>query len=276
MARFTMLSENFFNIHTFRGHTITASTFQAGNEPWRVGTGRRSSRNAWISPTTGSQYVRVDCDEVRAADTLVLDRGHNLASVSIQFTNSTAAGWGTAKAVTLPTKTYPNLKLTEGARTPEGAYIVQFGTSTGTPVAKHWRILCATTATGKPKVVGAYLGKSFSPAADALRPWDDDTVEMQRTEVVSPEYWTAGSRVAVRRVGSLQTRLTDAEGDFARYHVRDLYWQGELAWFTPNVDDAQRTVLGTAPSGARGLTYPEDWPTRVLGIEWVEHQPKQR
>lgn len=276
MARFRMLSENFYNIHQFSGHTISASTYQVTNEPWRVGTGRRSARNAWIAPTTGTQTIRVTCDQVRAADTLVLDRGHNLSTVDVQFTNSTAAGWSTAKSVTIPSKTYPNLKLTEGCKTPEGAYIVRFGTSTGTPAAKHWRLSCATTSGGNVKVVGAYLGKSFSPAANALRPWDDDTLEMQRSEVASPEFWSAGSRVAIRRSGAFTVRLTDAEGDYARYHVRDLFWSGELAWITPNQDDAQRTVLTNAPSGTRGLAYPEDWPTRVLGIDWVEYQPKPR
>jgi hypothetical protein len=276
MAKFRMLSENFYNIHQFSGHTITASTYQVTNEPWRVGTGRRSARNAWIAPTTGTQTIKVECDQVRAADTVALDRGHNLTSFSVQFTNSTSAGWATAKTITLPSKSFPNQKLTEGARTPEGAYIVRFGTSTGMPAAKFWRLSCATTAGGNVKVVGAYLGKSFGPAANAVRPWDDDTIEMARSEVASPEFWTAGARVAIRRSGNLNVRLTDAEGDLARYHVRDLYWRGELAWITPNEDDAERTVLANAPSGTRALTYPEDWPTRVLALDWVEHQPKPR
>lgn len=276
MARFRMLSENFLNIHQFGAHTITASTYQGGNEPWRVGTGRRSDRNAWISPTTGTQWVKVTCDQVRAADTLALDRGHNLASVSVQFTNSTAAGWTTAKTITLPSASFSNLSMTDGCRTPEGAYVQQFATSTNTPAAKFWRLSCATTAGAKVKVVGAYLGKSFSPSANALRPWDDEVIEMQRAEVASPELWTAASQVASRRIGSVNVRLTESEADQARYHVGDLYWRGELAWITPNENDAQRTVLATAPSGARGMAYPGEWPTRVLSLEWAEHQPKPR
>lgn len=276
MSRFRVLAENFFNVHQFGAHVITASTYQSGNEPWRVATGRRSPRNAWIAPTTGAQTIRVTCDQVRAADMLALDRGHNLVSVDVQFTNSTANGWSTYKSITLPTASYPNQKLTEGARTPEGAYVIRFATSTALPVALNWRLSCATTAGGNVKVVGAYLGLSFSPEKGGLRPWDDETIQMQRAEVASPELWTAAARVADRRTGTLTTRLTDIEGEQARYHFVSRYWKGELSWVVPDENDAGKAVLANSPSGSNGLPYPNDWPTRVLSFAWEEHQPKPR
>ena len=275
MATFRMLSENFFNTHQFASHTITASTYQAGNEPWRIGTGRRSSRNAWIAPTTGEQTVKVTCDQVRGADMIALDRGHNIQTLKVQFTNSTAAGWTTHETITIPTATYGNSRLSDspGARTPDGSWVYRFATTVNMPVAKNWRLAVSTTAGAFPKIVGAYLGKSFS--AEALRPWDDDTIQMQRAEVSSPELWTAASQVAARRVGTLSARLSDKQGDQARYHIGNRFWRGDVAWIVPHEDQAERAALATAPAGANGMPY-DQHPTRVLSLGWVEHQPKPR
>lgn len=270
-----ILSENYYNVFQFSGHVVTASTYTVGNEPWRVATGRRQGRSAWISPTTGTQWIRTTCDEVRAADMLALDRGHNVATVSVQFTNSTAAGWSTFKSITIPSGvSTPGTRLIDGVRTVEGAYIRRFATTTAMPVAKHWRLSCATTGAGaKVKVVGAYLGKSWSPSAEPIRPWDDETIQMQRSEIASPELWTTPSRVASRRVGTATVRLTDAEGQQARLFVQNRFWKGELAWITPNENSAETTVLAVAQSGVRGLSYTSNWPNRVLELDWVEHQP---
>ena len=274
MSTFRMLTENFFNIHQFPDHTITASTYQAGNEPWRVGTSRRSARNAWISPTTGEQTLTVECDQVRAADTLVLDRGHNGVSVKIQYTSSTASGFTTLENVTIPTATYTNSKIsdTPGVRTAEGAWLYRFATSVNMPAATHWRLAVSSSASG-PKVVGAYLGLSF--AATALRPYDDEVIQTQRAEVASPEFWSAASRVATRRTGSIVSNLTDLQGDQARYHVGDLFWRGEYGWIVPSDTQADRAVLGFAPSGTRGMPY-ADARLRTLNLDWSEHQPKPR
>lgn len=270
-----ILSENYFNNFQFSGHTITASTQQTGNEAWRVGTGRRSARNYWTTASTGAKTIQVQCDQVRSADVLALDRGHNLSTVTVEFTNSTAAGWTTCRTITLPTATYPHTSISDGARMPDGSYICRFAASSAVPAAVNWRLTCTPT-TGAPKVVGAYLGRSFSPAAEPLRPYAHGSVQMLRDEVASPEFWTAGSRVAYRHTGSASVRLTEAEGDSAQLWIENRYWKGELAWITPDERAAEQSVLVTAPSATRTLAYPTDWRHRVLALDWVEHQPKPR
>ena len=268
MTQFRMLAENFFSKAQFSGHTITASTYMSGNEPWRVGTARRSARNAWATASTGTHTLRVTCDQVRAADMLALDRGHNLSTCDVQFTNSTAAGWTTHKSITLSTSFTPNTRLRDGTRTEEGAYVVRFGTSTGMPAAKNWRL--SVTSTGAPKIVGAYLGLSF--AATGLLPWDDDARTIQRAEVVSPELWTVSARVASRRTGTLSARLSELQAEQARYHVGSRFWKGEVAWIVPDENSAEKAVLANAPSGSNGMAYSER--NRALSMPWVEYQPK--
>ena len=269
MSRFRVLTENYFNVHQFSGHTITASTgTTSGHEPFRVATGRRKSRNSWIAGTTGDAWLRVTCDQVRAPDMIALD-GHNLAgeTVALQYTSSTAGGWASKFSVTIPTVTLPNASLdSPGAYCEDGLWLHKFASSGDLPAATDFRIYVSALGGNEKAQIGlAWLGKSFSPAGNTLRPFDDEPVVYER-----------GARVESFRAGTFTARLTDREGDQARYHIADLMWRGETAIVVPHPNNAERSVVAKVPSGSRSMPYPDDWPLRVLAVDWVEHDPKIR
>ena len=80
MAGPRFLTENFWNLDQFAGHTLTAEEETTGNEAWRVGTGRRvggTIRNYWTPTMTNSDtWIECKCDRTRAANMLVIDRSH--------------------------------------------------------------------------------------------------------------------------------------------------------------------------------------------------------
>ena len=269
MADFRVLSENYFNVHQFNAHAITASTASqvVGRESWRVGTGRRTTKNGWTG-STGTSWIRTACDQLRAPDMIALD-GHNMAGttavVALQYTSSTASGWQTRFSYKLPNVTYQNTRLTDspGARAEDGLWVHRFATTSTLPVATDFRIQISGS-TFAPKIGLAWLGRSFT--AKGLRPWEDESRTLAR-----------GSRVVSVLSGSLSARLNDLQGEQARYHVGDLAWSsGDPFIIVPHPDQAERAQVGFAPDGTRSMPYPTDWTHRVLEFDWVEHKPRPR
>lgn len=277
-ARF--LSENFFNSVQFSTHTITAEEEASGSEPWRVGTGRRvggTIRNLWTPTTSNSvTWIQVQCGRLRGADTMVIDRGHNLAGkvVTLQISNDNFTTTTNVLSVTVPTTVVPNSRLTDnpGVRTEEGAFVIGFDLH----AAIYWRLsIPAMGANLKPQIPGLYLGLGFSPAITPPRPWDDESRRLDFDEIKSPALWVGASRKASRNESVVTLRMnSEAEHDKARYHLGSLYWRGELMWNIPDTDQAERAWLAYAPSGLHQAVATTDYPFRTISLAMLEHEPK--
>ena len=280
MAGPRFLAENFWNLSQFPLHTLTAEEETTGNEAWRVGAGRRvggTIRNYWTPTTANSTtWIECKCNRTRAADVLVIDRGHNLDGkvVKLEISDDNFGTTTEIFSVTLPSDVSANARLsdTPGTKTTEGAWIISFDFH----VARYWRVFVNAMGAGlKPQIPALYLGLSFSPTNRPPRPWDDEPLKLVYDSVVSDSLWSASSRKAKRRETAVRMHMdSDAEMDQARYHFRSLYQRGDLMWYVPDTDNAERAWLAESPPGTDSQVFPTDFGRRVVSVAMVEHNPK--
>lgn len=271
------LSENFFNEIQFTGHTVSANEEDAGCQGWRVATGRRlNSRNKWTPVTNNADaWIKVACDQAREADTIVLDRGHNLGGYTIQLQNSADdSSYSNVFSLTLPTAAVSGTSLdaATGAQTEEGAWCLRFTGQT----KQYWRLyIPAMGANYKPEIVGLYLGLSYEPSYYFDLPLSDESGESYFNDVMSPFAWVASSLAAHRRSGTIYMRLSsDSEYDTARYHIKQNFMeQRRLMWIWHNQENAERAVLARHNAGQYGFTRQAGWSFRQVTIPWFEHEP---
>src|SRR5579859_933531 len=91
--------EDWGSIVQFPGTVLTGNEELVGHEAARVADGRRDPNDYW-SPITPNNpaYLNYVLDRARGADMLALDRGHNLAgmTVSLQCSND---NWNTTETI---------------------------------------------------------------------------------------------------------------------------------------------------------------------------------
>jgi len=268
-ARFVV--DNFFSTLIYPDHTITTgSTSTAtgevtvGNEPFRVANGRRHARDHY-TPQTANYTVdlQVACDRVRGADTLVIDRAHNLASatgvrlwVSNQSDFSTYTEIFVAK---VPAVTVYGSALNSGTpvRTGEGAVVIPFDEQSG----KYWRVYVdALGASRKPQISGLWLGKSWTPNVAPRLPWDDEGGSFALGADRAPKSASVNIRV-------------DGEQEWseARYNLTSLFWKGFPMWYVPDSNMGERAWLAMPPDGEYGAPY-VDHNGRTIQLALREHQ----
>lgn len=274
-----VLCENFFDPTMFPSHALSAEEEASGKEVERVGSARRQARDHWTSTTAASEtYAQVTCDRPRYADTLVLDRGHNLTGETIRLRVSNQSAFTTyteVVAVVVPSAVYYGSKLTNGyaIRTEEGAILVPFAGHVG----KYWRLYIDAMSAGTPKVVGLWVGKSWTPDIDPARPWDDEARQLAFDSVTSPSLWSAAERKAQRKAVTLRVHLSgEQEYSDVRYHIHSLYLRGYAMWYVADTDKGERTWLAMSPPGTFGAAYDTEWRDRILNIALVEHEPEPR
>jgi len=275
-ARF--FSENFYNDIMFSGHVISANTAAAGNEAFRVGTGRRmSARNKWTPTALNlAAWIKVVCDRVRTANCIVMDRGHNLAGETIRlevsddnFTTKTEV-FNTV----VPTLVFPNNHLDQlpGVKTEEGAWAFKFTPTSG----RYWRLFIDAMGAGlKPEIVGLYLGLSYEPDYHLDLPFEDESGESFYNDVMSDTAWVASTRAASRRAGPIGLRLSSKdEYEKARYHIKKLFMEERrLMWIFFNQQEAERAVLARHNRGEYSFNVREGWHFRQSSFSWFEHEP---
>lgn len=273
-----LLVENFFSRTQFPNHTISASSEASGNEAWRVGTGRRSSRNKWVPTSAGTQeYLQASLDRTRSADMLVLDRGHNLGGKTVRLRATDDPNWASYRevfAISVPTDVVPAqpLQTSPGALTEEGAWLFAWSPP---EAARYWRFVVDAVSGFKAQVVGLYLGLAFRPSYLFELPWSWGQRELVVDEVVSEEAWVGTTRPAQRTVGALNLRLRGAqEYDLARYHIEAQYLRRKPMWVVFDSDQAERSVLVVPPRGTVGFSIEEGWGYMQAQIPYVEHEPK--
>lgn len=281
MAGPLFLSENILNTLLFTGHTLTASEEAAGFEVWRIADGRRSEFDYWTGLTANTQQlITLNCGtQVRAANCLFLDRGHNLAGFSfaldVGFDN---VNWQTVVSITLPTVSITNL-LTDrsaGVRTEEGAWGMLFSSGVTPPyTGNYWRLRIPAMGSGLyPKIVGAYLGMAYQPVNPFLDPWDDDQRSLTAQRIITPYAWQGvGPRGRVRQ-GSIRFNLnTDGEYDLARLHLGGYYGDGYPTWLVHDIAQADRACLIAVPDGPLSIGFQPNWFPRQTSFNYLEHEP---
>lgn len=278
LARF--LSENFFNDIMFPDHALSSTGGNVtGNEVWRVGTGRRMNvRNKWTPSSFNTEAsIVVDCGAAKAADMVVIDRGSNLLGENVILEHDDNSGFTTPTVVinaTIPTTvtTDDDLSATPGVLTEEGAWMYQFAEVT----ERYWRLRIPALGVGlRPEIVGFYLGSSYEPNYHLDLPYEDELGESLFDEVISDTAWSASTRVASRRKGTVRLRLSDdAEYTTARLQIRQRFMKNRRPmWIVFNQEAAERAVLAMHAAGEWGFTRADGWSFRQAAFPWVEHQP---
>jgi hypothetical protein len=270
-----ILSENFYNTIQYPDHVITASEEAAGHEAFRVGNGRRSSLDYWTSTSTNTvAYNRVVCDRVRAANCIVIDRGHNLAGYTVKVHTSSdfASSTEEAASIVLPTATMAgSVDDPYGIRTEEGAWICRFPLRAGT----GWQVYVPAMGVGlKPQIVGIWLGLAWSPARPFDLPWAEEDDEILADDSFSDAGWMGSSTPYNRRGGTLGIRLLDGEYDAARLHL-GFYRDRAPTWIVHDINQSERAVCAIRPAERFGFQLRPDWLNkRRAEVPWVEYEPK--
>ena len=270
------LVQSYFNDVQHPTHVISANEEAAGFEAWRVGAARRSPNHYW-TPTTANQaaWNKVDAGSSKPADMLVIDRVHNLggvANVKLQKSSDNFAAVTVDVATfTIPTSaSADNTALSAGVRTPEGAFLLSF-TSTS---ERYWRILVPLMGAGlKPQIGGIYLGPIWSPPA-INRPHGEDDHAPLAEAVETPWGWEGRTLTVPRRSGVLTIELIDeASYLVADGHIRDQYVKRPM-WIVVDEAKAERAFLARWPLNERaGFGVPEDYPYRRIQLPYAEYEP---
>lgn len=270
------LADSLFSKMQYPSHTIVANEAAAGFEAFRVADGRRSPFDYW-TPTTAnaSANVKVTCDRTRAANVIVLDRGHNLAGrqIKLEASDDDFTTTQTVLDLTMPSASAPGaLDESLGVRTEEGAWVKRFPAR----AASYWRLTIPAMGAGlKPKVVGLWLGLSYSP--DFLsRPHAPDEDELVVQESESDWGWIGRGETTPRRTGTILLKLTNLfDYDLARFHLQGLFGRGRPMWIVQDSDVAERAVLAIRPRNRFGFSREPDWFYHQGQIEWTEWEPSR-
>lgn len=276
MARPLFCSGNFFNTVMYPLHAVSADQEPAGNEAFRVGTGRRSSLNAATATTAADPWwVKVRCDRVRTADFIAIDRGHNLAGkeIILQGSNDNFTTTENIFDITVPSSVYApsDLRETPGTKTEEGAWIHRFDVR----AYRDWRLYVPSMGTGlKPWIVGLYLDMSWEPEFLHALPFTFGGRRLSFTEVESDTAWVGASRAAQRYETTINLQLQDwAEYDLARIHVETQMWRRRPTWYVPDQARAERSWLGQVPAGTYRFEQARGWGFMQTSFPLVETAP---
>lgn len=279
MRKSRLLVENFFSPASFPLHSVAAESSIAGNEPFRVGTARRSPLNFWTSAADNTAtWVKVDCQEARAADMLAIDRGHNLGGVTVQLQRSNddfAADVTTVRSFAVPGAPSDEETAIENvARTEEGAVILSFTSAT----SRYWRLLVPAMGAGaRPRVVGLYLGESWKPEFHFGWPWSFGDRDLEYGQEVSDSGWSSATRTAQRLSVTLQIRLERPEEyAVARRHVEERVLRRHATWLVMDQDFAERAWLAESPPGRGGFQRRPGWGYFQAEVALVEKEPAIR
>ncbi|OFV86633.1 MAG: hypothetical protein A3J75_06325 [Acidobacteria bacterium RBG_16_68_9] len=269
--------ENLFSTRQFPSHTVTAEEEAAGFEVAKLANGRRSALDYWTSTTANSDtWAKVACDQMRAANFIALDRGHNLAGYTVQLhvSSDDFSTWETAFSVAIPTGTAPGaLDDYLGVRTEEGAWLKRFDLRAG----KAWRLYVpAMGASLKPQVVGLWVGLSWQPSRGLSLPVSPTGGDFVTQLLESAMGWQGRGRGTGRRAGTLLYKyVSELEVELGEYHVEGHFGAGRPLWLIHDARRGDKARLVVRTPERLGGAYAEDWANKPsLSIGYVEHEPR--
>jgi len=270
------LSDNLFSVVEYPAHVLTQSEQAPGFESWHIANGRRSAFDYWTGITPNVvQTATVQCDRVRSANCVFLDRGFNYPGFapSLQVSQD-GVTFQTVVTPTLPTAVGPTvLTNSNGVLTEEGAWGLLFTVADGL----YWRWSIPPLGSNTlPVTVGLWVGMAYVPQSGFLMPWSEDQTTLTVQETVSPLGWRGRGPRGIPKTGAITTKLlTDDEYDLARFHVVGLFGlRSRPAWICYDQSQADRTFLAIRPSGSgQGYGFEGGWYPRQDRIPYVEHEP---
>lgn len=271
-ARFLVL--NYFNDIQHASHVLSAN--EQSVNAWKVGAARRSPGHFWTPDTANlAAWVKSDAGSSKPADTLVVDRVHNLGGVvDVKLQKSSDNfSLNTVDVVTFTVPTSAsgdNTTLSAGVRTPEGAYLRSF-TSTS---ERYWRLLVPVMGAGlKPQIGGLWVGPSWAPPTINRPHGEDDHAPLAEASE-TPWGWEGRTLTTPRRSGEVTIELEDeASYLVADNHIRDQYVRRPM-WMVFDEAKAERALLARWPVGARaGFRYEADWGFRRIVLPYQEYEP---
>jgi hypothetical protein len=268
-----LLSDNLLNLRAYPGNALVGDEEPAGFEAFHVADGRRSVGDRWQATTANAQHtLTLTCDRLRTADTVVLDRGHNLGGKEVAIEAADESTFTNPQVIfdaVLPTVTQGGpITGAFGVLTEEGAWAFNFPPR----AASYWRLRIPAMGAGLvPQIVGAWLGQSYTPAFLHL-PWGEDSNTAQFAETVSEWGWSGRGPVATPNDGTLQIKLSsEFDYELARYHLIEVFGSGRPMWICYDTAQADRMFLALRTKTRIGFEYAPGWWPRQGGIPYQEH-----
>lgn len=268
-----LLVDNFFSPRIYSGHTLSSN--ENSDNTALVGAARRSTHDAW-SPTTANNdaWNKSRNDVPRAADMIVIDRGHNLLGETVKVQDA-ADDFATTPEEpfngTLPTYSGAGA-LTDafGVVTPEGAWLKRFDTRWN----YDWRAYYVAMGAGLvPLIPGLWIGLSWSPG-DPWRPHAPGMSELIVEETQSDQGWTGRGKATKRKQGVLHFKfatLFDAEeGD---WHIQQIA-AGRPFWVVPDEARGDLAFLAVIPKGMIGTVLEPQYFYPALDLPYIEWNPQ--
>lgn len=251
-----------------------------GFEAWKPFRSSRSAFSFWQPGSTNVlSWVQLQCGQVRGANCLVIDRGHNLKGFPVNLQGSQdGTTLVTVTAGTVPTVVGGQLgSLVQGGTaspngvlTEEGAWIVTFPATGFT----YWRIsIPAMGVSLQPTLPGVYLGMAYTPVA-LYRPFGRHPTELRAQEIVSPLGWRGRGPKGFNRAVTFNLRMNDAfEYAQARFTLEELYGAGRPMWVIEDTARPTEAFLALRPLGTDGFSEPSNWALPVGSFGAIEHEP---
>lgn len=244
-----------------------------GNETWRAFSGRRSAFSFWAPGTPNIEsWLQLQHEQVRGANFVALDRGHNLGGFAVKLQGSQdAATWATILSVAIPTVPGGVLNSGMGVLNEEGAWLMTFPTLDYT----YWRLDIPAMGSGlQPNVVGLQLGMSYQPLA-LYRPFSEHSSLLAAQEVVSSLGWRGRGPRAFSQTATLNLRADTSDLEYlrARFTIEEVFGGGRPMWVIQDQDRASEAYQAIRPLGEQGFQRPPGiyWPTAT--IQTIEHEP---
>lgn len=216
----------------------------AGSEFWRVSDNLRDVTHWTPSTTNAQRALDVNCGIAKSADTVIVDRGHNLAGVSCQVqTSPDGVTWsGAGSAFTIPSAAGGLPTDANGCLTPDGVFWKTLG---GGPYTAQWfRFTMAPRAGIAQIVAGLYLGLAyrFAEYYDAPGAYDYRRNIRHGKNVVSKGAVRVKREVQVFGEVDIRVRLEETDFQNLRPHVDRLLLNTHPWWFC--LDDSTTEGAG--------------------------------
>ncbi len=276
-----LLADSLGNVNVYPRVIVTdqsGTSGPVGNEVWRAFSGRRSAFSYWAPGTPNVlAWLQLQHEQVRGANALFLDRGHNLAGFPVSLLGSQdGATFVTVVNATIPTVTGGILAGANGVLTEEGAWAISFPlVGGGAPGYTYWRFNVPAMGTGlQPNIVGLHLGMAYQPLA-LYRPFSEHSSLLAAQEIVSSIGWRGRGPRAFTQTSTLNLRadVDDFEYLRARFTIEEVFGAGRPMWVIQDQERATEAFYGIRPLGEQGYGRPPQiyWPTATIQV--VEHEP---
>lgn len=273
--RLLLMAENFFTTDQFPNHVVVGQEEAAGFPAVNVGDGRRHPADRW-QPTTANadRWIKVTCDELRAADCFVIDRASNHLGERF-ILEASSDDFATAQTifdVTIPTVPGGQPGDPLGCVTDEGAWVKTFTAA----AAYGWRLTSkAMGASIVPQIAGLWLGKAWQPVNVLLNwPLPDEAIRYAAAASASTYGWRGKATPTRPRFGQLVIEPGDENDyDAIRYQIVGLMARAYAAWIFPSRQlGATRGILAGLPDAADLDFAATQYPYRKMTVNYLEEQ----